>query len=190
MKENTYLHTIKAAEKLFNRFGFAKTAMSDIAKASDVSRATIFNNFGNKEGVLKAVLDNKRKEFRASITRRIAKTHSISGQMKAILIERIKMLSAMKYISEGIIAVDNETVNVFFKEMNRFFMKKITDVLTGSGRGKEEIKRLINTILFMMKGIEQGVSEQLESFSLKQVEQDIDYFLKLAVPEEQEERAQ
>ena len=183
MKEKTYLHTLKTAEKLFNRFGFAKTAMADVAKAAEVSRATIFNNFGNKNGLLKAVLDNKRKEFRAEILDCFRKTHSASGRLRALLIERIRMLSAMKFITEDAISVDNAAINQFYDEMDLFFLDKTEETLKKGSRKKDEVKGLVNTIVLMMKGLEQGISDHIESFSIKQVEKDIDFFLKLAVPE-------
>ena len=186
MKETAYNHILKTAERLFNRFGFSKTAMSDIARDAKVSRATIFNNFGNKEGVLQAVLDNRRQELKAEIARCFQRTHSVSGRIRALLVERVKMLSAMKFITEDAIAVDNAAVSGFFNDMNTFFLDKIREVLGRSNRGKDEINGLIKTILHMTKGIEQGISEHADSFSIKQVEKDVDFFLKLAVPEEQD----
>ncbi|MDC7227855.1 MAG: helix-turn-helix domain containing protein [Spirochaetales bacterium] len=186
MKEAAYLHTIKSAERLFNRFGFAKTAMSDIAKAADMSRATIFNNFSSKEGVLKAVLDNKLMEYRKEMKDMTAESTSVSGKIKILLVERIRLFSTMRYISEDEIAVDNSAVTDFSERMDCFFVSEISRLLNKTF-GKDEIKRFMNTILFMLKGIEKGITDHISSFSVKQVENDIDFFLKLAVPAEGKE---
>ena len=43
----------KAAWELFSQFGVDKVSIADIARKADVSPATIYNNFGNKEGLVR-----------------------------------------------------------------------------------------------------------------------------------------
>lgn len=43
----------KAAWELFGQFGVDKVSIADIARKADVSPATIYNNFGNKEGLVR-----------------------------------------------------------------------------------------------------------------------------------------
>ena len=47
---------IKAAGEMFNRRGFAKTTISDIAKASGVADGTVYLYFKNKQALASAVL--------------------------------------------------------------------------------------------------------------------------------------
>ena len=47
---------VKAAERMFSRYGYAKTTMSDIASEAGVARQTVYNTFANKEEVLRAVV--------------------------------------------------------------------------------------------------------------------------------------
>lgn len=42
-----------AAEELFSRFGADKVSVNDIAKKAGVSQATIYNNFGSKDELVK-----------------------------------------------------------------------------------------------------------------------------------------
>lgn len=53
--EETYALILKAAEKLFATRGLHNVSMQDIAKAANVSRATVFNQFGSKQLVLDAI---------------------------------------------------------------------------------------------------------------------------------------
>ena len=184
MKNLTYLHTIKSAEKLFNRFGFSKTAVTDVASAAEVSRATIFNNFGNKDGLLRAVLENKKNEYKAEISRRMDKKPTVYGKVRIMFSERIRLLSDLKFISEDAIAVENSTVEDFMEDFNTFFRKSISGILRSLDRGTEEINSMINTMLFMIKGIEQGLNGGKEGLSINQVEDDIEFFLRQMLPEE------
>ena len=46
---------LDGAMQEFARHGFAKTSMSDIAKASGISRTSLYNHFPTKEDVFKAL---------------------------------------------------------------------------------------------------------------------------------------
>jgi AcrR family transcriptional regulator len=47
--------TLDAAEACLHRFGLAKTTIEDVAQAAGLSRATVYRQFGNRDGVLLAV---------------------------------------------------------------------------------------------------------------------------------------
>ncbi len=187
MKDFIYQKIIKTAEKLFNRFGISKTAMSDVAKNADVSRATIFNNFGNKDGLLKAVLDRKIDEFRKDIKKSAENAKSVSERIKAVLVGRIRLISGMKFITDRQIAGENIKISLFLEELDREFMDKTRAILKNSETAGEDLSSLLNTISFMLKGIESGITEKFDALSLSQVEHDIDYFLRLAIPEADED---
>ena len=48
---------IQAALQLFSEKGYAATSTSKVAKAAGVSEGLIFRHFGNKEGLLQAILN-------------------------------------------------------------------------------------------------------------------------------------
>lgn len=52
-KEQSKEEIRKAAWELFNQFGVDKVSMMDIASKAGVSQATIYNNFGSKEGLVR-----------------------------------------------------------------------------------------------------------------------------------------
>lgn len=47
---------IEASRKLFSRRGFSETSMGDIARAANVARATVYNNFDDKQDILAAII--------------------------------------------------------------------------------------------------------------------------------------
>jgi len=54
---------LDAALKLFLEMGYAAVSMDDIIRASGGSKATLYKQFGNKEGVLAAVVDQLAKQM-------------------------------------------------------------------------------------------------------------------------------
>jgi AcrR family transcriptional regulator len=52
-KEQSKEDIRRAAEELFSRFGADKVTVNDIAKKAGVSQATIYNNFGSKDELVK-----------------------------------------------------------------------------------------------------------------------------------------
>jgi len=47
---------LEASRKLFARRGFSETSVGDIARAADVARATVYNNFDDKQDILAAII--------------------------------------------------------------------------------------------------------------------------------------
>jgi AcrR family transcriptional regulator len=47
---------LEVSRKLFARRGFAETSMGDIAKAAQVARATVYNNFDDKQDILAEII--------------------------------------------------------------------------------------------------------------------------------------
>ena len=58
-KQETRQRIRRAAEDLFVAQGYEETAMDQIAERADVSRATLFNYFSAKEGLLQAIALNE-----------------------------------------------------------------------------------------------------------------------------------
>jgi AcrR family transcriptional regulator len=51
-KEQSKESIRKAAGELFDKFGVGKVSINDIARKAGVSQATIYNNFGSKDGLI------------------------------------------------------------------------------------------------------------------------------------------
>jgi AcrR family transcriptional regulator len=49
---------LDASRRLFSRRGFSETSMGDIAKAAQVARATVYNNFDDKQDILAGIISD------------------------------------------------------------------------------------------------------------------------------------
>jgi AcrR family transcriptional regulator len=63
-KEQSKEDIRRAAEDLFTRFGADKVSINDIARKAGVSQATIYNNFGSKENLVR--------DYHSTIVKKVA----------------------------------------------------------------------------------------------------------------------
>ncbi|HEX5990403.1 MAG TPA: TetR/AcrR family transcriptional regulator [Solirubrobacterales bacterium] len=78
---------IEASRKLFARRGFSETSMGDIAKAAQVARATVYNNFDDKQDILAAIIKDYMKGY-AMIAQRL-RENARSGETSFDLIQEM-----------------------------------------------------------------------------------------------------
>ncbi|HEX6781875.1 MAG TPA: helix-turn-helix domain-containing protein [Solirubrobacterales bacterium] len=78
---------IEASRKLFARRGFSETSMGDIARAAQVARATVYNNFDDKQDILAAIISDYMTGY-ARIAQRL-RENARSGQTSFELIQEM-----------------------------------------------------------------------------------------------------
>lgn len=59
MTKDTHKLIIKAATKLFSEYGFKKVSMDEIAEEAKLTKKTIYNNFQNKEALIRSLLNQE-----------------------------------------------------------------------------------------------------------------------------------
>lgn len=78
---------LEASRKLFSRRGFSETSMGDIARAAQVARATVYNNFGDKQDILAGIISDYMVGY-AQIPQRL-RENARSGQTSFDLIQEM-----------------------------------------------------------------------------------------------------
>jgi AcrR family transcriptional regulator len=73
---------LRAAEELFSRFGADKVSINDIARRAGVSQATIYNNFGSKENLVR--------DYHSGIVKKIASSFRGIVVMKKSWVDRLQ----------------------------------------------------------------------------------------------------
>jgi AcrR family transcriptional regulator len=73
---------LRAAEELFSRFGTDKVSVNDIARRAGVSQATIYNNFGSKDSLVR--------DYRSTVVKKIASTFRGIIVMKKSWVEKFQ----------------------------------------------------------------------------------------------------
>jgi AcrR family transcriptional regulator len=78
---------LDASRKLFARRGFSETSMGDIARAAQVARATVYNNFDDKQDILAGIISDYLVGY-AQIPQRL-RENARSGQTSFDLVEEM-----------------------------------------------------------------------------------------------------
>lgn len=78
---------IQASRKLFARRGFSETSMGDIARAAQVARATVYNNFDDKQDILAAIIGEYIGGYQEIVVR--LRENARSGQTSFDLIQEM-----------------------------------------------------------------------------------------------------
>lgn len=87
--EESHALILKAAEKLFSTRGLDNVSMQDIAEAANVSRATVFNQFGSKQLVLDAITARSLETYRSLLHSALADKTTPTPELLRLLFERM-----------------------------------------------------------------------------------------------------
>ena len=79
---------VKAALQLFAKEGYHATSTSKVAKAACVSEGLIFRHFGNKDGLLQAILEEGERRFKSLMVDIVMETNP-----KEVIRKTIEMTS-------------------------------------------------------------------------------------------------
>jgi AcrR family transcriptional regulator len=152
---------IEAARELIGKFGFKKTTMEDIAKASKIAKATIYHYFKSKEEIFKEIINKEGETLRFMLKKAI---ENIDDPIKKI---RVYTKVRFEYLSK--LAVYYSTLREeylqylpFIRKEREKYNKFEIDTLSGIfNEGVEKgIFRIPNTrlyaflILQAMQGLE------------------------------------
>lgn len=166
-KQQQILHT---AEAMFNRFGIKKTAVDDIARDARVAKATIYNYFGNKEGLLRALIMQKVQQFESHLLN-TETIHPVDA-IKSLIQEHIRLFITNPFISDPALQ-DNE----FKEELNRkeeHILQKIVQHASRKGLLQSgDSNQIIHTLLLLLKGMESSIKNF--SFSMDSLNDSINF---------------
>ncbi len=95
-KDLTKTEILKSADSLFQKWGFLKTTMEDIAREAGKSKCTLYHYYKNKEEVLEAV---SRDHILRSITKAKEKIAKVKGYQNKIKMYFYLSLSHMRQMS-------------------------------------------------------------------------------------------
>jgi len=182
MNKEKYEKILNAAEKLFNRFGIKKTAIDEIAELADVAKGTIYNNFGTKEKLFKALIDKKISEFEFFVNKTAKELQDPIGQLQFILKERIKMLKDNPMLFDKALGVKEKQLKDFRQKLDflsKQILQKVVERSFTRNFSIQDKNQVIDTILFTLSGIEQKIRDSIDTISIKDFDKDIDFIIKL-----------
>lgn len=85
---------IDAAESCFRRYGLIKTTVEDVASAAEVSRATVYRYFADRDELILAVLLREADRFLERLQRRVAQQPDLGQALVAGVLYTMKSVGA------------------------------------------------------------------------------------------------
>ena len=174
------------AGELFLQSGYSKTSMETIAKASSVSKQTLYSHFANKEQILRAVLKNKIDQYQLDEQMFAARSVDLEQGLNLIAAHFIQLLHddqvvAMHRVIAGELSVSPEVATIFYELGPGTVISAVSDFMYQSIKVKkndltdEQLAKLSRhyALLFlnMLKGSYHMESLLGLSFALSEAEQ-------------------
>ena len=110
---------LQAAQQLFQKHGFQKVTMDDVAKAIGKGRSSLYYYYKSKDEIFDAVIDAEIREAVGGIGRAMDKESSIEEKIRAFCLARITVTRKRKAFFEGLEAGMNAD------EMSQYAQKKL-----------------------------------------------------------------
>ncbi len=83
------MHILEVAQKLFARFGLAKTTIEDIAKMAHMGKASIYYYFKNKEAIFQEVIDREGQILKKEIIKAVNKENTPQNKLRTYIFTRM-----------------------------------------------------------------------------------------------------
>ena len=145
MESEKRTQILSLAKKKFERFGFNKTTVDEIAKDASVSKRTLYQEFENKEKILEELLMFEALSVRKAILNQISKIVEPAEKLQTFIRLALKYLDQNPFI-----------VSVLHDELGFFapFLKDKPHIIE---TGIEEI--FVNIV---KEGVEKGVFRKMD----------------------------
>lgn len=80
---------IQAAKSIFARYGFKKTTMDEIAKATHLAKSSIYHYFRSKEEIFEAILEQEMQTLMADVRQAVMAENSPPEKLRAFFRSRL-----------------------------------------------------------------------------------------------------
>ncbi|MEI7660661.1 MAG: TetR/AcrR family transcriptional regulator [Bacteroidota bacterium] len=95
-KSEIRLKILLAAQEVFNRYGYGKSTMDDIAREMGKGKSTIYYYFTSKEDIFKAVIEKELDAMKSRIVDAVALKKDSREKLKSYVVERMQGLKSLK----------------------------------------------------------------------------------------------
>jgi AcrR family transcriptional regulator len=151
----------RATEELFSRFGADKVSINDIARKAGVSEATVYNNFGSKENLVRdyhgTIVEKIASSFRGIIVMKKSWVDKFQGFLQSWIdiADRYKLEIESTGHSDNSNQGDNESINSVKGEIENSFREFIKE-----GKEQKNLRSDISdeAIMTYIKFYRQGIS--------------------------------
>ena len=121
---------LDAAEKRFAREGFHVTTLDEVAADVEISKATIYLYFKNKEELFFSILEEKFDQYAASIRERLEGIQSLREAITELVTEGLHFLKKNHHFFRLILSEQSKSEKQPSVELRQRFFSKQRDYMT------------------------------------------------------------
>ena len=147
---------LDGAMQQFTRHGFSKTSMSDIAKASGVSRTSLYNAFPTKDDVFRALSGRINQRVHAAVVAAFGRPGAWDERLLGIVNARVSWVYELLHASEYGRELINEKNRICGGDVlaaNDRFETVIADLLAETLTGTADAAALARVLIQSVNGI-------------------------------------
>ena len=150
---------VDAAETCFYRDGITATGVDAIAEEAGVSKRTLYNQFGSKDGLVAAYLERREERWTGlldslfaeagddPVEQVVAYAHAYARQTDEDLFRGCALINAAAELAEA----DDPALAIIRASVDRVG-EEITGILTAGGLGEAEAAELAEHVVLVLEG--------------------------------------
>ncbi len=155
---------IKAATQVFNKYGFDKTRMDHIAKATGKGKSSIYYYFKSKEQIFESVVLTEAVAFRHTIIDALAATENAVNKIKVYVLTRMNIIKIYTNFQNALKNTRLRHID-FVERLNRLYdreeIRLFKDILEEGVNKKlfnvQNLELAAMALIMAVKGIEDYV---------------------------------
>ncbi len=154
---------LETARRIFQRYGYAKTTMQDIAKALNKSKSTLYYYFKSKEDIFAAIVEDVAADLQNELMRVIQSKADTKTLLKRYIVKRMEYSNQIAVLYN---LVKDETMNIYSliqkyrKRFDEFEILALKNILLRGIENKElritveELDPVVYGLASAIKGLE------------------------------------
>jgi AcrR family transcriptional regulator len=168
-------HILAVAQKIFARFGFRKTTVDEIAKASGIGKSTLYYYFKSKEEVFTAVIQRDGQVILQKLTEAINSSATPQEKLRNYMITQMRTVAEMSAHYE-ILKAEYLSFYPLADHIRKMFQQQEVEAVTAilqEGVQQDvftiaEIPSTAKTLIAILQGIEeQFFFKENKSFNME-----------------------
>ena len=152
---------VEKAQAIFARYGFRKTTMDEIARATHKGKSTLYHYFPSKEALFTAVIEREVKELKAEIHQALAVENSAPEKLKTYILTRMHAFKRLANLYQAFADeyLENyrfiEKIRTSYDEYERKIISKILQEGVQAGLfAISDLDLIAHVIVVASKGLE------------------------------------
>ena len=179
---------VTVAQEVFQRFGWKKTSVEDIAKKANKGKSTLYHYFKNKEEIFYAVLSRETKVMLDKVEAAVDKVEGFEQKLRTYIHTEFREIynTTNLYVSIRDYWIDNfiqieEKVACEHQEKDKALIIKIFKIgiqeQVVHPRPDEELQRIASALLHAIKGYMIELTKTLTEQEFQLIDQELKTFI-------------